>query len=123
MSPFKGIQSMGNRSSMDIVSHILEAANGGASKSKIMHRAVLSYNQMKEYVNFLIQKGLLVHEYHQQQGEAYMYRTTEKGLRFLATYNQLDDMIKEEVERQVLTSPQLQMRMQGEKKEEGEFGS
>jgi predicted transcriptional regulator len=113
---------MGNRSSIDIVSHILEAANGGASKSKIMHRALLSYNQMKEYVNFLIQKGLLVHEYHQQQGEVHMYRTTEKGLRFLVTYNQLDDMINEEVKQQVSTSPELQMWMQSEK-EEGKFGS
>ncbi|HZA64121.1 MAG TPA: winged helix-turn-helix domain-containing protein [Nitrososphaeraceae archaeon] len=112
---------MGNRSSIDIVSHVLEAANGGASKNKIMHRALLSYNQMKEYVNFLTQKGLLVHEYHQQQGEVQMYRTTEKGLRFLAAYNQLDDIIKEEVERQVSVSPQLQMWMQGEK-EEGKFG-
>jgi predicted transcriptional regulator len=113
---------MGNRSSIDIISHILEAANGGASKTKIMHRALLSYNQMKEYVNFLTQKGLLVHEYHQQQGGVHMYRTTEKGLRFLAIYNQLDDMIKEEVELQVSRSPQLQMWMQGEK-EEGKFGS
>lgn len=77
---------------------------------------------MKEYVNFLTQKGLLVHEYHQQQEVVHMYRTTEKGLRFLATYNQLNDMIKEEVERQVLTSPQLQMWIQGEK-EEGKLGS
>jgi predicted transcriptional regulator len=108
---------MRNRSSIDIVSQVLEAANGGASKAKIMHRANLSYNQMKEYVNFLNLKGLLVHEYHQQQGVVHIYRTTEKGLRFLATYNQLNDMMKEEIERQVLTSPQLQMWMQGEKKE------
>src|SRR3712207_1714377 len=113
---------MGNRSSIDIVSRILEAANGGASKTKIMYRALLSYNQMKEYVNFLTQKGLLVHGYHQRQEEVHTYRTTEKGLRFLATYNQLHDMIKEEVERQVSTSPQLQMWMQG-KKEEGKFSS
>jgi DNA-binding HxlR family transcriptional regulator len=77
---------------------------------------------MKEYVNFLTQKGLLLHEYHQQQGEVQMYRTTEKGLKFLATYNQLYDMIKQEVEQQVSTSPQLQMWMQGEK-EEGKFSS
>lgn len=71
---------------------------------------------MKEYVNFLNLKGLLVHEYHQQQGVVHMYRTTEKGLRFLATYNQLNDMMKEEIERQVLSSPQLQMWTHGKKK-------
>ena len=77
---------------------------------------------MKEYVNFLTQKGLLVHEYQQQQGEVQMYRTTEKGLRFLVTYNQLDDKINEEVKQQVSTSPQLQMWMQSEK-EEGQSDS
>ena len=43
---------MGNRSSIDIASDVLEAANGGASKIEIMYKALLSYNQMKVYVNF-----------------------------------------------------------------------
>ncbi len=50
---------------------------------------------MKEYVKFLSEKGLLVYGY-QQQGGAQTFKTTEKGLRFLETYNRLNDMIKEE---------------------------
>jgi predicted transcriptional regulator len=38
---------MGNRSRTEIVSSILDAANGGgASKTKIMYTAFLSYNQL-----------------------------------------------------------------------------
>ncbi len=49
---------MGSRSTIDIVSHVLEAANGGASKMQIMYGALLSCKQMmKEYVNFLSEKG------------------------------------------------------------------
>jgi predicted transcriptional regulator len=87
---------MGNRSTIDIASDVLEAANGGASKIEMMYKAFLSYNQMKVYVNFLNEKGLLV--YDNQYGEAHTFRTTEKGLRFLEIYNRLDDMIKEEDE-------------------------
>ena len=45
---------MGNRSRTEIVSMILETANGGATKTKIMYNAYLSYNQLKEYISILI---------------------------------------------------------------------
>jgi predicted transcriptional regulator len=50
---------MGNRSRIEIASDVLGVANGGASKIGITYRALLSYIQMKEYVNFLSEKGLL----------------------------------------------------------------
>jgi predicted transcriptional regulator len=102
---------MGNRSTIDIASDVLEAANGGASKIEMMYKAFLSYNQMKVYVNFLNEKGLLV--YDNQYGEAHTFRTTEKGLRFLEIYNRLDDMIKEEDEEQQV--PQLPSLIKSEK--------
>lgn len=107
---------MGNRSSIDITSDVLEVANGGASKIEIMYKALLSYNQMKVYVNFLNEKGLLVYDNH--HGEAHTFRTTEKGLRFLEIYNRLDDMIKEDEEEQVPPLPSL---IKSEKKMTG-FG-
>jgi len=36
------------RSRTEIVSRILDAANGGATKTKIMYKAFLSYAQLKE---------------------------------------------------------------------------
>ena len=41
---------MVNRSRTEIVSEVLEAANGGASKTKIMYKALLSYKQKKERI-------------------------------------------------------------------------
>jgi predicted transcriptional regulator len=38
---------MGNRSRTEIVAMILNAANGGETKTKIMYFAFLSYNQLK----------------------------------------------------------------------------
>ena len=42
---------MGNRSRTEIVGNILDAANGGISKTKIMYFAFLSHNQLKEYLS------------------------------------------------------------------------
>ena len=42
-------QGMKYRSRIDIISHILEVANGGnATKTKITYKAFLGYNQMRE---------------------------------------------------------------------------
>jgi predicted transcriptional regulator len=77
------------RSRMDIVSKILQVANGGAVKSKIMYSAFLSYSQMKEYLMMLIQNDLLSYDL-----DTRTFKTTEKGLRLIEVYNQMDGMIK-----------------------------
>ena len=71
-----------------ISDQILEAANGGVTKTKIMYKAFLSYAQLKEYLTVLIENGLL--EY--IEGEQ-IYRTTEKGNRFLKIYNQIGEYV------------------------------
>ena len=50
---------MGNRSLTEIVSNILDAANGGVTKTKIMYKAYLSYNQLREYLSVLIENNLI----------------------------------------------------------------
>jgi predicted transcriptional regulator len=40
-------EGMRNRSTIDISSAVLEAANGGTTKIQIMYRALLSYKQIK----------------------------------------------------------------------------
>ena len=79
------------RSRTDIVSQILEAANGGATKTKIMYKAYLSYAQLKEYLSILMENGLLEYE----EGEL-KYKTTEKGLRFMRTYREIGEMVSPE---------------------------
>jgi predicted transcriptional regulator len=76
------------RSRTDIVGLILEAANGGATKTKIMYKAFLSYAQLKEYLTVLLENDLLEYE----EGRQFL-RTTEKGIRFLQMYNQFDEML------------------------------
>ena len=79
---------MKNRSRTEIASNILDAANGGATKTKIMYIAFLSYNQLKEYLSVLIENNLL--EY--LEGTR-TFKTTEKGLNFLKMHNEMAELL------------------------------
>jgi predicted transcriptional regulator len=83
---------MKNRSRTEIVSSILDAANGGATKTKIMYIAFLSYNQLREYLSVLIENNLLEYLVGTQT-----YKTTEKGLNFLKIYNEIGELLQNTV--------------------------
>ena len=74
------------RSRTEIVAMILEAANGGATKTKIMYKAFLSYAQLREYLSVLIENNLL--EY---LDGTQTYKTTEKGLYFLKLHSEFGE--------------------------------
>ena len=77
------------RSRTEIVGNILDAANGGATKTKIMYTAFLSYGQLKEYLSVLIENNLI--EY---LDGAHKFKTTEKGLNFLKMHNQIEELLQ-----------------------------
>jgi predicted transcriptional regulator len=81
---------MGNRSRTEIVGNILDAANGGTTKTKIMYTAFLSYNQLKEYLSVLIENNLI--EY---RDGTQTFKTTEKGLFFLKTHNEIGELLQQ----------------------------
>jgi predicted transcriptional regulator len=68
---------------------ILEAANGGATKTKIMYKAFLSYAQLREYLSVLIENSLLEYLEGSQT-----YKTTEKGLNFLKMHNEIGERLQ-----------------------------
>ena len=77
------------RTSVEIIAEILKIANGGnATRSKIMYHAFLSYFQLKEYLSMLTERGLLTYN-----SDTRTYKTTEKGLMLLETYNLLVDLM------------------------------
>ena len=77
------------RSRTEIVSMILEAANGGATKTRIMYKAFLSYAQLKEYLSVLIENNLLEYLEGMQT-----YKTTEKGLNLLKMHNEIGELLQ-----------------------------
>ena len=79
------------RSRNDIIIEILDAANGGggATKTKIMYQAFLSYAQLKENLTELTETGFLNYDVATRQ-----FKTTEKGQQYLDTFNQISDVMK-----------------------------
>ena len=70
------------RDRLKIIAEILQAAKNGAKKTHIMYQCNLSYHQTKKFLTFLLETGFI------RIGNS--YDTTEKGLRFLQTYQTLE---------------------------------
>ena len=80
------------RTSTEIVAMMLDAANGGTTKTKIMYKAYLSYNQLKEYLSILIENKLL--EYFDR---TQTFKTTEKGLYFLKMHDAIGELLPSKI--------------------------
>jgi len=73
------------KSRTGIISQILDAANGGgATKTKILYKACLSHNQLKDYRTLLTESDLLSYD-----GQTHTFKTAEKGLKFLKIYTRI----------------------------------
>jgi predicted transcriptional regulator len=81
-------EEMKYRSRTDIIAMILQAATTGATKTRIMYSAYLSYAQVKEYLSFLLQRDLIRYE----EGSG-LYKLSERGMRVLEAYEGISEMI------------------------------
>lgn len=75
------------RSRADISAEILRIADKGVAKTRIMYGAYLSFTQLKEYLQLLVDNGMLSYD-----GDAMQYKTTEVGRNFVKTYERVDQM-------------------------------
>lgn len=76
------------RSRNEIVSMILDSVSSGATKTKIMYKAYLSYTQLKEYLSYLEQGEIIKYEEGTQ-----LYRITEKGRKLMHLYEEIGEMV------------------------------
>jgi predicted transcriptional regulator len=83
------------RSRTEIISEILEAANGAVNvtKTRLMYKVFLSQSQLKEYLKVLIENELLGYDFVTRT-----FKTTQKGLKFLQLYNKINDVLMEKEE-------------------------
>ena len=91
-----------NRSKLDIIYDVLASATCGVKKTHIMSRANLSSEQMNYYFNTLLHHSLLNAEKDSENNS--VYKTTQKGIRFLHCCAQIKSLI----------APIVKVRMQGE---------
>jgi predicted transcriptional regulator len=77
------------RNTTDIVAKILESAaeeeGKDVTKTNIMYKAFLSYEQLKRYLPILIESDLLEYSNENKQ----IYKVTEKGRKFVSKYDEI----------------------------------
>lgn len=79
-----------------MLSTINESDAKGATKTSIMYKSFLSYEQLKEYLSFLLEKGL-IDEIPQQikthGNEKLVYKITGKGIRMLQISEEIESIV------------------------------
>lgn len=79
-----------------MLSTINESDAKGATKTSIMYKSFLSYAQLKEYLSFLLEKGL-IDEIPQQikthGNEKLVYKITGKGIRMLQISEEIESIV------------------------------
>ena len=73
-----------NRDRLSIIAAILEAANSGSCKTKIMFNANLSYKLLEKYLDICLQSGFV-------EANGTKYTLTEHGATILKQYKQLHE--------------------------------
>ncbi|HJU14682.1 MAG TPA: winged helix-turn-helix domain-containing protein [Candidatus Nitrosotalea sp.] len=76
------------RSRTEIVGSILKVIGQGATKTKIMYDAYLSYTQLTEYLKFLTDNKMI-----KRSDGTETYKLTEKGQKFYQKCKEIDEMI------------------------------
>jgi predicted transcriptional regulator len=78
------------RSNIEVIADMLRL--GEAGKTEIMYSANMSYFQLKKYLNFLLQLGLITKV--TLGNPSVTYRVTEKGLRLLRNIDSILEVLE-----------------------------
>jgi len=78
------------RSKTEIIYAMLRSIRSGATKTRIMYGASLSFAQLKEYSKVLEERELMVYVQ-----ELRLYLVTERAVRFMKAYEEIGELISD----------------------------
>jgi len=77
------------RSRGEIITNILRVvANNKATKTRLMYGAYLSFTQIEEYMEYVLQQGLI-----NQVSDTNLYQLTEKGMQYLNLSDEMSHLV------------------------------
>ena len=79
------------RDRLHIMAEILQVTLEGALKTQVMYKANLSFAQLNQYLSLLLDLDLLELK---KSSERAVYKTTVKGMSFLESYKQIQELLK-----------------------------
>ena len=89
MSYISGVKQRRNR--LDIIASMLETVKDGSLKTQIMYKANLSFTQLNDYLDFLLDNRSVTQTLSDQKE---VYFITEKGVDFLQRRSELLRLLK-----------------------------
>jgi predicted transcriptional regulator len=78
-----------NRSRVEILYDIVAASKSSARKTHLMYKSNLSFKQLRMYLDFLIERGLVQERLDNLEDAGHTYAVTSKGLEFLTLFEEL----------------------------------
>jgi len=84
-------RSVKDQGGLDKVAIVLESANGGITKNKLLAATNLSSGRLNHYLNALLERKLVT-ELADADKRHVAYMTTERGMRYLAIYISLKNI-------------------------------
>ena len=82
------------RSRIEIAAGILKASVGGARRTDIIYKMNLSSAMAREYLDHLVERGLLTRSYNIPDS----YQTAEEGFEFLKWYDDVAELFSIELD-------------------------
>jgi len=79
------------RDRLHIMAEILQVTLEGALKTQVMYKANLSFAQLNQYLSLLLDLDLLELK---KSSERAVYKTTAKGMSFIESYKQIQELLK-----------------------------
>ena len=81
-----------NRGYIEIIYSILDASKDGALRTHIMFKCNLNSRQLQQYLQYLIEKGLLKRD-RAPPSSKLEYFTTELGRKYMRAYEELFEIV------------------------------
>ena len=75
------------RKTEEIIASILETARNGATKTRIMYVAYLSFSQLQKYMKYTLENKLIALNPNEKK-----YLTTERGFEFLRRFEEVNSI-------------------------------
>jgi predicted transcriptional regulator len=79
------------RDRLGIIAEIIEAAQDGQLKTRIMYMVNLSFSQVNEYLSFLTERGFL--DVHMENGKKF-YGASAKGSLYVENYLEMSNLMR-----------------------------
>ena len=88
---WKDSEARKRRDRLHIIAEILNISKNGSLKTQIMYKANLSFAQLNEYLDLLLDLELLRETV---ENERTVFKVTEKGVKYLQSYYKIKELLE-----------------------------